>query len=120
MVLYDRRSWFLLPSLVSLPLHDQISRRADHTRAACARNGADVVLHHLGAATRAEAEAVRHEIEGMGRRCVLVEGDISEVATSDAVSGVTVCPCQSRVLLVARTRPLPFPPRRGSVRLAAR
>ncbi|GFZ46648.1 L-rhamnose-1-dehydrogenase, partial [Saitozyma sp. JCM 24511] len=52
---------------------------------ACARNGADIVLHHLGAATRAEAEAVRQEIEDLGRRCVLVEGDISEVATSDAI-----------------------------------
>ena len=51
-----------------------------------AAHGADLVIHHLGESTLAEAETLRAEIIGLGRRAVLVAGDISEAATADRVS----------------------------------
>jgi hypothetical protein len=71
------RAWLLL----LLHEHSELTKLS-----ASARNGANIVLHHLGVSTRVEAEEVQKEIQRLGRRCVLVEGDISEVATSESVS----------------------------------
>ena len=45
---------------------------------ACARAGADVVVHHGHSAE--EAEVTRREIEGMGRRAWVIEADLNDPA----------------------------------------
>ena len=45
---------------------------------ACARAGADVVIHH--GHSEQEAQAARHEIEGLGRRAWVIEADLNDPA----------------------------------------
>ena len=45
---------------------------------ACARAGADVVIHH--GHSEQEAQAARQEIEGLGRRAWVIEADLSDPA----------------------------------------
>ena len=53
---------------------------------AAARNGANVVIHHLGAPTDAEAISLQEELTKLGAKSLVVEGDISDPATSAMVS----------------------------------
>ena len=54
-------------------------------RSAVVQNGANVVLHHLGAPTSKEMAEVVDEIKKLGGRCAEVEGDISEQDTANLV-----------------------------------
>lgn len=54
--------------------------------AAAARNGANVLIHHLGNSTRDDASQVATSCQGLGAKVVLVEGDISAPDTADKVS----------------------------------
>jgi NAD(P)-dependent dehydrogenase (short-subunit alcohol dehydrogenase family) len=47
---------------------------------ALARQGADVVVHHHGEASRADAEETARRVRALGRRALVVDGDIAEVA----------------------------------------
>lgn len=51
-----------------------------------AAHGAHVVVHHLNSeSSRMDAEAVKAEVEKLGRRAVLVEGDIADPRTATEV-----------------------------------
>jgi hypothetical protein len=52
---------------------------------AAARNGAKVVLHHLGDSTQKDVDAVAAEIDVIGSKSVIVGGDISDPETAQAV-----------------------------------
>src|SRR4051794_8721210 len=47
---------------------------------ALARNGADVVVHHHGEGSRADAEETARLVRARDRRALVVQGDIAEVA----------------------------------------
>ena len=52
-----------------------------------AKHGANVVCHYLGdEVTTREAESLRKEIEALGRKAVIVPGDIAKQTTSQEVS----------------------------------
>lgn len=53
--------------------------------AGCARNGAHVVLHHLGDSTLSDIHEVEAECHVAGARTVVVAGDISSAQTGTAV-----------------------------------
>ena len=53
---------------------------------AAARNGANVVLHHLGGPTIKEMTALVSELKELGAKHVVVEGDISVPEVSKLVS----------------------------------
>lgn len=56
------------------------------TAIAAAKNGASLVLHHLGQPTAKEMAEVEGEVKKLGAKSVVVEGDISEQATGRKVS----------------------------------
>jgi L-rhamnose 1-dehydrogenase len=56
------------------------------TAIAAAKNGASLVLHHLGQPTAKEMTEVEGEVRKLGAKSVVVEGDISEQATGQKVS----------------------------------
>lgn len=52
-----------------------------------AKHGANVVCHYLGdEVTTREAESLKKEIETLGRKAVIVPGDIAKQSTSQEVS----------------------------------
>ena len=57
-------------------------------RVAAAKNGANVVLHHLGGPTIKEMSQVVSELEKIGGKHVVVEGDISDPEVSKLVSNL--------------------------------
>ncbi|WP_114951505.1 SDR family NAD(P)-dependent oxidoreductase [Sphingosinicella terrae] len=58
------------------------------TAIAAARHGADVALLHLGDSERAESCVA--EIEALGRRAAVLEGDVAEARTARAFIGAAV------------------------------
>ena len=59
------------------------------TALAAASQGANLVLHHLGAPTAHQAEEVRSEVESRGAKAIVVEGDVADLETSELVSRVS-------------------------------
>jgi len=57
---------------------------------AAAKNGAQLVLHHLGAPTSSEMKEVEDKVKEIGGKVVVVEGDISETSTASLVSFLLV------------------------------
>lgn len=55
-------------------------------RVAAAKNGANLLLHHLGTPTAKEMKVVEAEVKKIGAKVKVVEGDISENSTSTSVS----------------------------------
>jgi hypothetical protein len=53
---------------------------------AAAKHGANIVLHHLGSSTEEQALVVQHTIQQLGRKCLLVSGDIAIPVTAKDVS----------------------------------
>lgn len=53
---------------------------------AAAKNGAQLVLHHLGGPTANEMKEVEDKVKEAGGKVVVVEGDISETSTASLVS----------------------------------
>ena len=70
-----------------------------------AKNGANLVLHHLGPSTLAEITEVERECQASGAKTTIVGGDISDPNTAQAVS------CRSMPLFPFPIIPchLPFP-----------
>ncbi|KAK1923417.1 glucose 1-dehydrogenase [Papiliotrema laurentii] len=55
------------------------------TAIAAARNGASLVLHHLGGPTEKEMREVEEKVKELGAKVVIVAGDISEQSTSTLI-----------------------------------
>jgi len=47
---------------------------------ALARNGADITIHHHGSASRGDAEAAAQSVRAFGRRAIIVDGDLADLA----------------------------------------
>lgn len=88
--------------------------------AGCAKNGANMVLHHLGDSTLSDVKELEKECAAAGAKTVVVAGDISNEQTAKDVSRVRrldailtgkcvvltlILDCLSRGILI-------FPPRR--------
>jgi L-rhamnose 1-dehydrogenase len=52
---------------------------------AAAKNGANLVLHHLGGPTANEAKEVEEAVKAAGAKVAVVEGDIAQQETSTKV-----------------------------------
>jgi len=62
---------------------------------ACARAGADIVIHH--AHSDADAESLRHEITGLGRQAWVFQADLTDSSQT-----------QSLILLINRSTPIHY------------
>jgi L-rhamnose 1-dehydrogenase len=51
-----------------------------------ARNGANLILHHLGDSTQADIQDVERACRDLGAKTVIVPGDIANQETASAVS----------------------------------
>lgn len=51
-----------------------------------ARNGANLILHHLGESTQSDINEVEKACKALGAKTVVVPGDIAEQETASAVS----------------------------------
>ena len=67
-------------------LMQEVSSRVRAHFTAAAKNGARLVLHHLGGPTATEMSEVEERVKEIGAKYVVVEGDISDNATSTKVS----------------------------------
>lgn len=59
---------------------------SDADRPGCAKNGANMVLHHLGDSTLSDIKEVEKECVAAGAKTVIVGGDISNEKTATDVS----------------------------------
>lgn len=51
-----------------------------------ARNGANLILHHLGESTQSDIQEVEKACRDLGAKTVIVPGDIASQETASAVS----------------------------------
>jgi hypothetical protein len=70
---------------VSFRLSCKVRKRANRTIGA-ARNGANLILHHLGESTQLDIEEVEKACKDQGAKTVIVAGDIANQETAVAVS----------------------------------
>ncbi|WRT67479.1 uncharacterized protein IL334_004451 [Kwoniella shivajii] len=73
-----------------------------------ARNGANVILHHLGDSTRKDIEGVEAECSRLGAKTVIVPGDIAEPSTASAIVEAGVASFSRIDVLVSNAGICPF------------
>ncbi|WWD16249.1 hypothetical protein CI109_100675 [Kwoniella shandongensis] len=73
-----------------------------------ARNGANVVLHHLGESTASDIAAVESECSKAGAKTVVVPGDIAEPATASAIVSAAVSSFSRIDVLISNAGICPF------------
>jgi L-rhamnose 1-dehydrogenase len=76
--------------------------------AAAAKNGANLVLHHLGEATAADVAEVQDRVHEAGGKTVAVGGDISSPATATAIVDAAVSTFGRIDVLVSNAGICPF------------
>lgn len=85
-----------------------IARASDELTAACAQNGARLVLHHLGPSTLSDAESLKTDLEGEGTPVALVSGDISLPSTAEAIVSTALSAYGRIDVLVSNAGICPF------------